>query len=197
MDDRILAQNGDYSWLTDQYDIRSGGSRLNLMNYSPLRRAPRHRSAAAALYKVTGEPEYKKTADYCIEKTTKGLGDALPTMERYQIPLGYGGGVGGFIAGLETAAEYTGNENGTKAAEKLFSGITEKLVSSDGWLDVLGGASGLVLALTRGRGTCGSRRENRRLAGFWNGAESIFWKKRAARDRRRHLVGAANRLPSR
>ena len=63
--------------------------------------------------------------------------------------LGYSSGVAGYIAGLSLTAEYLELEGGSETAEKLILGVTQKMIQEDMVCDVLGGVSGLVLALTR------------------------------------------------
>lgn len=149
MDDRIKAPNGDYSWLTAQYDIKLGGSSMGLMSPALYDGMLGIAVFAGALYRVTGNPVYKETADYCADKISEVMEEMIPVLERYQAPLGYGSGVGGYLAGLELTAEYTGSEKAAETAEKLLSNISENCIKNDGWLDVLGGVSGLAMVLAR------------------------------------------------
>ena len=115
---------------------------------------------AAALYRVTGHCDALETARHCLKKSASYLEVILPNMERYQLPLGYSNGIGGYLAGLSLIAEYLegaaepaqGAESAATEARELqkniISRITKKMVESDHILDVLGGISGLIFSLT-------------------------------------------------
>lgn len=149
MEDRFIASDDEYSWLTQQYDMKSGGVTLGLMGPTLYDGMLGIAVFAGALYRLTGNSDYKETADYCIGKTVKQIDSMIPVMERYQIPLGYSNGVGGYIAGLWTAGQYTENAEAADAVIKLLHGISEKAIFGDTILDLLGGISGLVFALTQ------------------------------------------------
>ena len=149
MDDRFISSDGEYSWLTQQYDMKSGGVTLGLMGPTLYDGLLGMAVFSGALYRLTGNSDYKETADYCIGKTVKQIESMIPVMERYQIPLGYSNGVGGYIAGLQTAGQYTENAEAADAARKLLHAISEKVIFRDTVLDLLGGISGLVFALTQ------------------------------------------------
>ncbi len=149
MEDRFLASDGEYSWLTQQYDMKSGGVTLGLMGPTLYDGLLGMAVFAGALYRLTGNSDCRETADYCIGKTVKQIESMIPVMERYQIPLGYSNGVGGYIAGLWTAGRYTGSAEAADAAIKLLQAISEKAIFRDTVLDLLGGISGLVFALTQ------------------------------------------------
>jgi lantibiotic modifying enzyme len=55
----------------------------------------------------------------------------------------------GCIAGCSLVSSYLEQEKGYELAERIILGITEKMIKEDSVLDVLGGISGLVLALTK------------------------------------------------
>jgi type 2 lantibiotic biosynthesis protein LanM len=149
MADRIQAPDGDYSWMTSQYNAKTGGSRVGLMSGALYDGLLGIAVFTGALHQITGKPEYKKTSDHCINKTIEGLESLLPVMERYQVPLGYGSGVGGFISGLSAVVQYTENQKAEEIRERLLLKINNAMISSDPWLDVLGGTAGLVVALTK------------------------------------------------
>lgn len=152
MDDRFIASDGEYSWLTQQYDVKSGGVTMGLMGPTLYDGLLGMAVFTGALYRLTEKLAYKETADYCIDKTVKQMEAIIPVMERYRISLGYSNGIGGYIAGLRTSAQYTGNKDAAETANKLLHAITEKSIFNDTALDVLGGISGLVLALTKDDG---------------------------------------------
>ena len=149
MADRIQAPDGDYSWMTSQYNAKTGGSRVGLMSSALYDGLLGIAVFTGALYQITGKSEYKKTSDHCINKTIEDLEFLLPVMERYQFPLGYSSGVGGYIAGLSAVVQYTDNQKAEEIVERILLRINNTMISSDPLLDVLGGTAGLVVALTK------------------------------------------------
>jgi lantibiotic modifying enzyme len=149
MDNRFVAKDGDYSWLSEQYDLARSGTSLNITGpflYDGLLGIA---VFAAALYAVTKDKACFETAEHCAGKAGDYLSVMIPNMERYKANLGYSSGMAGCIAGLSFVSAYLGQEKGYEAAVEIVLGITEKMVRDDTVYDVLGGISGLVLALTQ------------------------------------------------
>ena len=149
MANRFTAKDGDYSWLSEIYDLMRSGTSLSVMGPSLYDGLLGLSVFSAALYRLTKEQEYYDTALHCYNKACRYLEIFTPTMERYQMNLGYSSGVAGYISGLSLTAEYLELEDGCETAEKLILGITQKMIREDTVYDVLGGISGLVLTLTR------------------------------------------------
>lgn len=148
MGHRFFAKNGDYSWLAEQYDLLRGGSNLGMMGPSLYDGLLGLAVFLSAFYKVTGRQDAYDAAAHCIKKATLVAEAMLPHAERYNIPLGYGSGLSGYIRGFSLSAKYLNAPEGFEIARKLLLQISEKMIRSDSVLDVLGGISGLVLALT-------------------------------------------------
>lgn len=160
MEHRFSGRNGDYSWLSEQYDLMRGGTSLGCMGASLYDGLLGIGVFSAALYRVTGNRDALKTARHCLKKSADYLELILPNMERYQLPLGYSNGISGYLAGLSLIAEYLegagesahGAESAAWEARELqkniIKRITQKMVVSDRVLDVLGGISGLAFSLT-------------------------------------------------
>ena len=149
MSNRFTASDGDYSWLSELYDLSRSGTSLSFMGPSLYDGLLGISVFSAALYAITNERDCYETAMHCIRKTEQYLDATIPSMERYQMNLGYSSGIAGYITGLSLTSRYLGSEEGYKLAEKLIRGVTEKMIRADTVCDVLGGISGFVLALTR------------------------------------------------
>lgn len=149
MSNRFTAKGGDYSWLSELYDLARSGTSLSVMGSSLYDGLLGLSVFSSALYRITKERDCYDTALHCYNKACSYLEFSIPNMERYQINLGYSSGVAGFIAGLSLTAEYLALEGGSETAEKLILGVTQKMIQADMVCDVLGGISGLVLALTQ------------------------------------------------
>ena len=149
MENRFVARDGDYSWLSEQYDLARSGTSLSFMGPSLYDGLLGVGVFSAALYEITQEERHFKTAEHCLEKAGKYLEVTIPNMERYQMNLGYSSGISGYIAGLSLTSRYLKTESGYELAEKMILGITQKMIRADTTYDILGGVSGLVLALTQ------------------------------------------------
>ncbi|MDD3169013.1 MAG: type 2 lanthipeptide synthetase LanM [Eubacteriales bacterium] len=149
MSNRFTAKDGDYSWLSELYDLARSGTSLSFMGSSLYDGLLGMSVFSAARYRITKERDCYDTALHCYNKACRYLEFSIPNLERYQVNLGYSSGVAGFIAGLSLTAEYLELEGRSETAEKLILGITQKMIQGDMVCDVLGGVSGLVLALTR------------------------------------------------
>jgi len=149
MENRFIAKNGDYSWLAEQYDLSRSGTSLNIMGPFLYDGILGIAVFAAALYALTRREDCYKTAEHCLGKTGEFLKLMIPNMERYKMNLGYSSGMAGCIAGCSLVSAYLEQEKGYEIAEQIVLGITEKMIKDDTILDVLGGISGLVMALTK------------------------------------------------
>jgi len=103
----------------------------------------------AALYQLTGGQAYYQTAEHCIKKAGEYIKNIIPNMERYRMTLGYSNGIAGYISGLSLTSKYLEIKDGYELAESMIRGITQKMIEGDRVFDVLGGTSGLVIALTQ------------------------------------------------
>ena len=149
MENRLVAKNGDYSWLAEQYDLTRSGTSLSIMGpflYDGILGIAVY---AAALYVITKNEDCYKTANHCIDKAGDYLKAIIPNMERYKMNLGYSSGLAGCIAGCALVSEYLEQETGYALGEQIVLGITENMIKDDTVFDVLGGVSGLILALTK------------------------------------------------
>lgn len=149
MENRFISKNGDYSWLAEQYDMLRSGTSLSIMGPSLYDGLLGISVFSAALYKITKEKDCYDTAEHCIRKTEDYAKAFIPSMERYKMNLGYSSGLAGFISGLSLTSKYLQIDDGYIISEKIILGITEKMIKSDEIGDVLGGVSGLVIALLR------------------------------------------------
>lgn len=148
MENRFVAKNKDYSWLSEQYDLARSGTSLSFMGPSLYDGLLGIAVFSAGLYELTNDKDHYDTAKHCLDKAVRYLDTMIPNMERYQMNLGYSNGMAGYIMGLALASRYLKLEEGYDLAAKLVLGITEKMIKEDTICDVLGGISGLVLTLT-------------------------------------------------
>lgn len=126
MDNRFVAKGDNYSWLAEQYDLAGSGTSLNIMDPSLYDGLLGISVFSAALYNITKEKDGYETAEHCTRKAEDHVKALIPDMERYQMNLGYGSGIAGYLAGLSLTSAYLDREEGYEMAGKMVLEITEK-----------------------------------------------------------------------
>ena len=104
----------------------------------------------AALYRVTGEPQFAAVATRGLETLRQRLRNQDQAYRNVMARLrgiGGGTGVGSTIYGLARTADFLQDEGILRDAVNLSEWLTPQLIAADDRLDVLGGSAGAILSL--------------------------------------------------
>lgn len=146
-DKRIESMNGDFTWIVRQFDMET--QKMNLGEISLPLYDGRIGLALfmAALYRLTGREDVKQNALKTVEHFRKALYDSYNPFPVKRFPIGWGSGLGGVIKALSLMSSYMDEEALLSDAVYIASGISPEQVEKDKVYDVLGGASGMILAI--------------------------------------------------
>lgn len=144
---RIVGADGDFTWIVRQYHLQAQKMTLGRIGFGFYDGLAGLGVFMAALYRLTGKEAIRETVLQALNPLLKSLNDRDHPFPAYRMPLGLGSGLAGIVRGLAVMGDYLGEPGLTEAALWLVRRIRPEQIDGDRWLDVLGGAAGLILVL--------------------------------------------------
>lgn len=146
-DRRIENMNGDFTWIVRQFDMETQKMNLGEISLSLYDGRMGLALFMAALYRLTGREDVRQNALKTVEHFRKALYDSYNPFPVKRFPVGWGSGLGGVIKALSLMSSYLCEETLLSDAVHIASGIIPEQIEKDKIYDVLGGSSGMILAL--------------------------------------------------
>lgn len=146
---RIIGHAGDATWIVQQYDIttgRLGLGRIGLPLYDGVLGLALF---MGALYLVTKEAEIKDNALKSIQSFREALDDPANPFPIHRVPLGLGSGLAGLIMVMMGLAVYLDDVSLVEDVRYLLYKTQPAQIEGDRQHDVISGAAGLILTLTK------------------------------------------------
>jgi lantibiotic modifying enzyme len=146
---RIIGYGGDATWIVQQYDMTTQKlalGRIGLPLYDGVLGLVLF---MAALYRLTKEAEIKDNALKCIQSFREALYDQENPFPIHRVPLGLGSGMAGLFTVMMSLAFYLDEASLVDDVRYLLHKIQPAQIEADQQYDVISGAAGLILTLTK------------------------------------------------
>jgi lantibiotic modifying enzyme len=146
---RIIGRDDDVTWIVQQYDTTTQKLTLGRIGVSLYDGVLGLSLFMAALYRLTQKAEIKDNVMKCIQSFREALYDQTNPFPIHRFPLGLGSGLAGFITAFMGFAAYLDESSLVEDVRYLIRKIQPAQIKGDRQYDVIGGAAGLVLTLTK------------------------------------------------